>query len=620
MQGVFGQIKGRVNKQPENIEQLVELQEYMNTQMQQDVKEVQRQLGQYQQILEILDDMQERLQPEDIKNYWLCYSIPKEVQEKKKQIRNELEVLKETFYEDMQKDQSRFLEEVVILKAQVQNFILHYSLENYQGIFAESKEIQAVLREVVDKATVNKQRETLFNKKAHDYSSVFSLEQHFSHFSNFWRIVHYWRTQRENWMNGDWATVDAPEAERFVQEGIEDLGKIKVYLQGKNKGQFDELLKNLELIKGELVQFKAKVPLLVALKARGIKQRHWQELSKKTGLDLDPEKIPGFSFQKLLDLGMMKHKEHCLEIGAKANKEFAIEENLSRMKQKWEGLVFKTIPFKQSTFFLVSNFDELDQELDEDFGMTETMIVNPFKGPFEQEIDEWNQKLLGVSNILEEWRRMQHQWSYLQPIFSSKDISHQLKKEYSMFKLSDSFYQTLLKSVHSLKQVLLVCDQEELLEKLKTANLDFDNIQIQLKSYLAIKRSKFARFYFLSDDDLLSILSETKEVERIQGHLRKVFENIQKLEFDPKKTIMAMYSVEGERIPFVEPINPLNKQVEDWMSLVEQQMKSSVRKALLESVEDYKQRSREEWIFSHPGQCVLNGSQVHWTQEVEEAI
>jgi len=76
---------------------------------------------------------------------------------------------------------------------------------------------------------------------------------------------------------------------------------------------------------------------------------------------------------------------------------------------------------------------------------------------------------------------------------------------------------------------------------------------------LAVKRSKFAWFYFLSDDDLLSILSETKEVERIQSHLRKVFENIQKLEFNDKKMILSMFSVEGEKIMFLDEINPLNK-------------------------------------------------------------
>ena len=49
-------------------------------------------------------------------------------------------------------------------------------------------------------------------------------------------------------------------------------------------------------------------------------------------------------------------------------------------------------------------------------------------------------------------------------------------------------------------------------------------------------------------------------------------------------------------------------------------MMDAVRHKLLESIKDYKKRDRNEWIVSHPGQCVLNGSQVFWTMETEEAI
>jgi dynein heavy chain len=49
-------------------------------------------------------------------------------------------------------------------------------------------------------------------------------------------------------------------------------------------------------------------------------------------------------------------------------------------------------------------------------------------------------------------------------------------------------------------------------------------------------------------------------------------------------------------------------------------MKISVRHELEKSVFSYKNMSRKEWVCAHKGQCVLNGSQVHWTSEVEEAI
>jgi dynein heavy chain len=126
-----------------------------------------------------------------------------------------------------------------------------------------------------------------------------------------------------------------------------------------------------------------------------------------------------------------------------------------------------------------------------------------------------------------------------------------------------------------------VCLTDGLLERLQEANKNLELIQKELNNYLEKKREKFARFYFLSNDELLEILSQTKEPTAVQPHLRKVFEAIHEIEFDDKKKIHAMFSAEKEKVIFKTIVDPIGKNVEDWMGEVEDMMKQSVRKDLI---------------------------------------
>lgn len=69
-------------------------------------------------------------------------------------------------------------------------------------------------------------------------------------------------------------------------------------------------------------------------------------------------------------------------------------------------------------------------------------------------------------------------------------------------------------------------------------NKKLENIQKSLESYLETKRGVFPRFYFISNDDLLEILGQSKTPNAVQPHLKKLFDNIRTLEI---KKEVSMY-------------------------------------------------------------------------------
>eukprot|EP00971_Amphidinium_carterae_P100722 1992697-Amphidinium_carterae.1 len=326
-----------------------------------------------------------------------------------------------------------------------------------------------------------------------------------------------------------------------------------------------------------------------------MRDRHWEKVSELISHEVTPD-MEEFTLEQLLAMGVQPFSKQIAEIGERSGKEHHIEVSLASMKAAWKSVFFDcSEPYRSTGSYILKGADEVIQLSDEQIITVQAMLLSPFKKPFEEEIDEWSQKMSYVSDCIEAWVKVQRDWMYLQPIFDSPDILQQLPTEGKKFRFVDNKWRQVMTGVHSSPAALPACSQEGLLDLWQNAYHDLEMVQKGLDDYLETKRGAFARFYFLSNDELLEIVSQTKDPLRVQPFLPKVFEAMKKLTFTDAAQATEMHSKEGELIPFPQGVDTSGRNVEAWMTDVELQMLAAVRAVLEQGIELYLDVPRAEW-------------------------
>lgn len=171
--------------------------------------------------------------------------------------------------------------------------------------------------------------------------------------------------------------------------------------------------------------------------------------------------------------------------------------------------------------------------------------------------------------------------------------------------------------------VMEMASTDGLLEALIRANQMLDDIKVGVNNYLEKKRLYFPRFFFLSNDEMLKILSETKHPENVQPNLSKCFQGIHRLQMDDDgQYILAMLSAGGEKLNFEHTVSIAAARgcVEKWLRDVETEMQAAVQHDVTNSYADFVTTPRTDWMLNWPQMVVLAIAQIFWTSDVHSCL
>ncbi|XP_011505820.1 PREDICTED: dynein heavy chain 7, axonemal [Ceratosolen solmsi marchali] len=530
--------------------------------------------------------------------------------------KNKLFIEKKTqeFQESLKARYLKFNKELDNQAKHVEEYQYFGDIEDIFRYQRKAQNLDNKLISAMEKIDKFNEEETAYQWKTTQYPLRRQIAQRLAPYKKLYDSGCDFLSKYEKWTTSTIGSYDPEEIENDVSAGFRTIFKLE-------KTFSETAPKRLAIsIRTKMEDFKHRMPIIMTLGNPGLKERHWQEISEIVGFKIKVDE--SMTLKRVLDMNLDGFIENFESIAESASKENTLEKTLIKMEKNWVDVNFTLSPYKDSGSYVVSAVDDIQLTLDDHIMKSMIMKNSLYMKPFEEQILAWERKLSLLQSILDQWLAVQSTWMYLEPIFSSPDIQQQMPEEGKKFSVVDKSWKDIMKNILNNPRVLAVIEIEKLLERLKKNYALLELIQKGLNAYLEKKRLIFPRFFFLSNDELLEILSETRDPTRVQPHLKKCFEGIAKLTFDDDLNVYEMGSSEGELVPLCDIISTVaaRGQVEKWLIDLEIGMKKSIKDRVNKAIDAYPTKPRTVWVLEWPGQTVLCVGQLFWTLQIEQAM
>jgi len=510
-------------------------------------------------------------------------------------------------------------DQVEELKAKIQAFYNRYkasgpgsadcSLDRGLELLEEAKEECAYYNSEKEKLVL---AEKLFELEISSFPRLVEIEEENKKLDLLYGIYKDFKTQVNEWSLMPWNKLDADN----LAQGVDRFFK-KVRNPNSEYAEHPTFLK----LSTKINELKDSIPLIQKLKGGSITDRHWEKLMKVAGIKMDIN-VKTLTLEQVFALNLQNYPDKVDEIVLEASHEAKNEKEISQIEQVWKIANFEMVPYKKGTEergYVLKGTDEIKLQLEDHLTTLQQVASSRYVAAFLTRVRHWEKALNLIAEIIDLWLVVQKKWMYLEGIFiGADDIRQQLPDEAKRFDKTDRNFRKIMEATYKNPNIYACCVLTETrLAELRNLSGDLDKCQKSLSEYLDSKRNVFPRFYFISDDELLSILGSS-DPETIQPHLLKLFDNVKRLELKGKM-VTGMVSEEGERFDFREP-RKAEGPVEIWMTKVDQEMQATLKKITKEAVYYYHKDERVAWVKKQLGMVCLVGTQIWWTWRVEDVF
>ncbi|XP_028131634.1 dynein axonemal heavy chain 7-like [Diabrotica virgifera virgifera] len=631
----FEYIKMRAQTKPETTEELIEIGKFMlyvrNEQFQTLECRVGDSLSALCKIIDLgtLEDEHMQLNAKSIQ--WLTDIIP---------IMEEQSTTFDSLKYDAEEKLQKVVEDVSELVKKV--FPLLVILDEMDNIDKVKKSLNFItlhmkkIREIETQIHWINQEEVTLSFPKSTYTEYEELKNYVYPFHHLLNVCLEVQQNLYSWQDGPFDMLDYDSTKVTVEKYQKELSETyKTYRQKLRQAQDDNIslrfkgtvddpdilnwpapLKLCGTALRRIEAFEPSVKVMKIVCNHCLRKRHWEAMSEIAGTDVTPN--AGTTLRKIMQVDFFAKMEEYEIVSDGATKEQLLLDQLKGLQQQWEKVNFTIAKHKIYDIDIIIELDEIETIITDHNTIIRDMKSSVFVTPHEIQVNDFISKIAKVQETISNWYIVQNILLKLYPIVSLKELRQIIPKETELLDEIITVFKQYLSIISKEPNVIKVIEDSDIAKDIVNSIENLELVFVGVVGYLDKMRDIFPRFYFISNEEFIKAISNSKEMLITEHFLNKLFQNIHHLKVTDNK-IVAVVGNNGEELNF-RNILEVNPTLEATFKKVEEEIRSVLKLEIVECYKVYKELNLKTMLSKYIEQVIRVALQCYWTENIKMAL
>ena len=420
-----------------------------------------------------------------------------------------------------------------------------------------------------DKAKSLNDQEKLYVLPITNFKVLQALKKDLETLEEIYNLYKRYSKYEAKWKKLTWKILDLDISEKDCNKIDADLSLLCV--QFSNQAPLSEIQLKID-------HSKHLFKILRKLKESKLRSRHWREIEKVTNVKIDED--INFKIETFWSFDLKELEEKFVGIIEKASHERNIESELQEIKEIWESLKF--LVTRESwhedgeSHYLLGDVSQIFDNLLNHQALLDQMMKSSYSQHFMKDIEFWKSNLTTIEKSVDEWTNVQEIWMKISKALSIKGFRDNVQDVVTFDDISKRYVRIMVETAKK-PTVKDICLSSGFISTMELIRKELEEFKTLLNDAFELKRKQFPRFFFLSDDELISVLGGNVRDSNIQRLIMGLFQQLSEFCPDKDGNIEVLFTKDEEDLPLIKSVNTEKQPIEAWLSNLTEEMKISMK-------------------------------------------